>query len=500
MRGLLRVASAAFLLLMATDAVAQPAPTKITLIHFNDTDQMSPRDGSGGVAPAMTLIRKLRAENPHTLLTFGGDMFSPSLMSSFDHGAHMVALASAMGIDVAVVGNHEFDFGPEETKARLRESKFPWLGANVTDNGKPLEGIAPSFIREIGGYRLGFFGVITERSGETTGIGSLAFGNAREAAQREARALRAQGADIVIVMCHLPFRSEMALLRAVPEVDLCLSGDDHIGTIRYDRKQLLVEAGSNLQFLAVIDLHVSKQKGGDREIVVWRPEARLVSTVGVAPDAELAGLVAGYAAKLDTSLNVPLGTAVGMFDTRHDLVRRQEAAFGNLLADAMRAATGADVALTNGGGLRADKQYPDGHVFTRRDILSELPFGNVLVQLRVTGAQLREALENGFGFVESGAGRFPHVSGIALDYDPKGKRGARIGSLTVNGKPLDPAATYTIATNDFVARGGDSYLMLRDAPRLIEEKDGKLLATVLMDHIAAQKTVTARIDGRVTAR
>ena len=188
MRGLLRVASAAFLLLMATDAVAQPAPTKITLIHFNDTDQMSPRDGSGGVAPAMTLIRKLRAENPHTLLTFGGDMFSPSLMSSFDHGAHMVALASAMGIDVAVVGNHEFDFGPEETKARLRESKFPWLGANVTDNGKPLEGIAPSFIREIGGYRLGFFGVITERSGETTGIGSLAFGNAREAAQREARA------------------------------------------------------------------------------------------------------------------------------------------------------------------------------------------------------------------------------------------------------------------------------------------------------------------------
>lgn len=292
----------------------------------------------------------------------------------------------------------------------------------------------------------------------------------------------------------------MALLRAVPEVDLCLSGDDHIGTIRYDRKQLLVEAGSNLQFLAVIDLHVSKQKGGDREIVVWRPEARLVSTVGVAPDAELAGLVAGYAAKLDTSLNVPLGTAVGMFDTRHDLVRRQEAAFGNLLADAMRAATGADVALTNGGGLRADKQYPDGHVFTRRDILSELPFGNVLVQLRVTGAQLREALENGFGFVESGAGRFPHVSGIALDYDPKGKRGARIGSLTVNGKPLDPAATYTIATNDFVARGGDSYLMLRDAPRLIEEKDGKLLATVLMDHIAAQKTVTARIDGRVTAR
>ena len=489
------------LLAFAGPAAAQTAPARITIVHFNDTDQMSPRDGSGGVAEAMTLIRKLRADNPNTILTFGGDMFSPSLMSSFDHGAHMVALTSAMGVEVAVPGNHEFDFGPDEAKARMAEATFPWLGANIIENGHAMAGLKPSFIREMAGYKLGFFGVITERSRETTSAGAaITFASAQEAARREARALRTAGADLVIGLCHLPYGAELALLRAVPEVDICLSGDDHIGFVFYDGRQLALEAGSNLQFLGVLDLHVSKRRSGDRDIVLWRPEARLVSTAGAAPDSALAAQVAAYAAWLDSSLNVRIGTAASELDSRHSIVRRQEAAFGNLLTDAMRAATGADIALTNGGGFRADRQYPAGHAITRRDILSELPFGNIAVVLQVTGAQLRQAIENGVGFVEEGAGRFPQVSGIAFDFDPRAKRGERVGSIAVGGKPLDPAATYTLATNDFLARGGDGYVVFRDAPRLVDEKAGRLLATILMDHIAAQQTVSARVEGRMTAK
>ena len=494
-------ALAATLLLNIAGAQAQTAPARITIVHFNDTDQMGPRDGSGGVAEAMTLIRRLRADNPNTILTFGGDMFSPSLMSSFDKGAHMVALTSAMGVEVAVPGNHEFDFGPDEAKARIAEATYPWLGANIIENGQTMAGLKPSFMREMAGYRLGFFGVITERSRETTSAGpTITFASAEEAARREARALRALGADLVVGLCHLNYSAELALLRAVPEVDICLSGDDHIGFVYYDGKQAAMEAGANLQFLAVMDIHLSKRRSGDRDIVSWRPEPRLLSTAGATPDAALAAQVAAYGAKLDSSLNLQIGTADGEFDSRHANMRRRETAFGNLLADAMRAATGADVALTNGGGFRADKTYPAGHAITRRDILSELPFGNIAVVLRVTGAQLRAALENGVGYVEEGAGRFPQVSGIVFDHDPKAKRGERVGSVTVNGKPLDPAASYTLATNDFLARGGDGYAVFRDVPKVVDEKAGKLLATVLMDHIVAQKTVSARIDGRIRER
>jgi len=479
-----------------------PAPaTRITIVHFNDTDQMLPRDGSGGVAPAMTLIRKIKAENPNTIVTYGGDMFSPSLMSGFDKGAHMVALTGAMGVDVAVLGNHEFDFGPENTKARLKESKYPWLGANVVENGKVLDGVKPSFIREVAGYKLGFLGVVTERAAETTSAGpTVTFQPPIPVARREAQDLRKQGAEIVIGLCHIEYTSELTLLREVPEIDICLSGDDHIGFLHYNGRQLAMEAASNLTHLGVLDLHVSRVGAANAQRVVWRPEMRLLSTAGVAPDPEMAALVKTYTDKLDASLNVEIGTTTVELDSRRATVRTREAVFGNLLTDAMRLATKADIALTNGGGVRADKLYPAGHKITRRDILSELPFGNLTVMLKLTGAQVLAALENGVSQVEEAAGRFPQISGMSFEYDPKAPAGKRVLSVKVGDKPLDPAASYTLATNDFMARGGDGYASFRGAPNLIDEKAARLMATMLMDHIEAMKTVSPKIENRIVAK
>jgi 2',3'-cyclic-nucleotide 2'-phosphodiesterase (5'-nucleotidase family) len=498
-----RILGVAFAVTMgiATPILAQTKPVTIRIVHFNDTDQMLPRDGAGGLAEAMTLIHHLRAEQPNTILTFGGDMFSPSLLSGFDKGAHMVALTGAMGIVAAAPGNHEFDFGPDNATARFKQSTYPWLSANILRNGRPLDGLSPSFVREIDGVKFGFFGVTTQRSADTTSAGpTVAFTDPVEAARREAGALRQQGAEIVIGLCHLEYVTELDLLRKAPAVDICLSGDDHVGFVFYDGRQLSLEAGSNLNYLGVLDLHVTRVKSGDREVLRWRPEARLVSTAGVAPDPEMARRVQAYTSQLDASLNVEIGKADGEFDSRRATVRTREAAFANLLADSMREATGADVAVINGGGIRADKLYPAGHTFTRRDILSELPFGNVTVVLRVTGAQLKAALENGVSQVEEAAGRFPQVSGITFYYDSKAKAGERVGAVAIGGKALDPNTTYKLATNDFMARGGDGYVSFRDAPRLIDEKAGKLMATTLIDHIAAKKTVKAATDGRIVAK
>ena len=126
----------------------------------------------------------------------------------------------------------------------------------------------------------------------------------------------------------------------------------------------------------------------------------------------------------------------------------------------MRAATGADLALTNGGGIRANKIYAPGTTLTRRDILSELPFGNKTVVLEMAGRDIVAALENGLGKIEDGAGRFPHVSGLSVSYDPSRPAGERVLAVTRGGAPLDLDATFTLATNDYMAGGGDGYDVL----------------------------------------
>jgi 5'-nucleotidase/UDP-sugar diphosphatase len=175
-------------------------------------------------------------------------------------------------------------------------------------------------------------------------------------------------------------------------------------------------------------------------------------------------------------------------------VRAQEAAIGNLIADAMRAAVDADVAITNGGGIRGNKTYPAGTELKRRDILAELPFGNKTAKLELTGADIVEALEHGFSKVEEGAGRFPQVSGMTVAVDLTKPAGARVQSVKVGDVNLDPSATYTVATNDFMARGGDGYAAFVGARNLIDPAAAQLMASQVIDHVAAAGTVSPAVE------
>src|SRR4051794_26803554 len=157
-----RLLRAALLLLLAA-APAEAETTRLTFLHLNDIYEHLPRAGSGGLAEIATLIARERAaaQGP-VFLTFGGDLISPSLASSITQGAHMIGIFNALGTDVAVLGNHEFDFGPEVTARRIGESRFPWLGANVLGpDGKPFGGAVATTMRQAGGLRIGFAGVLT---------------------------------------------------------------------------------------------------------------------------------------------------------------------------------------------------------------------------------------------------------------------------------------------------------------------------------------------------
>ena len=153
--------------------------------------------------------------------------------------------------------------------------------------------------------------------------------------------------------------------------------------------------------------------------------------------------MSAYQARLDETLDVVIGETATELDTRGFLSGSAETAFGNLLADAMREATGADIALSNGGGIRGDTVYPPGTRLTRKMVLTELPFGNKTVVLRLTGAQVRQALENGVSRAEHPSGRFPQVSGLAFSFDGREPPGEHVTRVTVGGAPLEDAKEPT---------------------------------------------------------
>ncbi len=182
------------------------------------------------------------------------------------------------------------------------------------------------------------------------------------------------------------------------------------------------------------------------------------------------------------------------------MVRTQEAAIGNLIADAMKDAVKADIAITNGGGIRADKEYAAGSDITRKDILSELPFGNVTVLTEVTGQQVWDGLENGFSKIEDGAGRFPQVSGMKVVADKAKPAGSRVVSVEIDGKPLDPKATYKLATNDYMLAGGDGYTSLAGGKVTVDQRGGKLIANDVMVLVKKLGTVTSKVEGRIVVK
>jgi 5'-nucleotidase/UDP-sugar diphosphatase len=265
----------------------------------------------------------------------------------------------------------------------------------------------------------------------------------------------------------------------------------------YDGRTALVESSEEAEYVTAIDVTATIEVEGDDRDVDYTLAFRPMSTLGMEGDAEVAARVDELNALLDAELDVALGTITAELDSRRASVRTQEATMGNLVADGMRAAVGADIAITNGGGIRADKVYEPGTQITRRDILTELPFGNVNIMIELTGAEVLAALENGFSRVEDVSGRFPQVSGMTIEADITREPGDRVTSVMVGGEPLDMAATYTVATNDFMGRGGDGYTMFAEAPRVIREEDAKLMANDVMVHVRALGEFAPAIDGRI---
>lgn len=486
---------AVIMLLLAAPwaGATEPGVTVLTICDVYQIGPTGEQGEKGGFARLATLLDTLRAEDPEALLLLPGDFLSPSLMSSLFQGRQMVEVLNAVGISAASPGNHEFDQGWANLQERVRESRFPWIISNMTWQGQPPPGMVASQLRTIKGVEVGIFALIGPETKDLVALDEgLAIQDPFVAAKAQVADLRARGARLVIALTHLDYAVEQRLAREVAGIDLIVAGHDHIVARELIGNTLLVESGMDLEVLGKVQLTAGAPKRLEQATF-------LPINAAIAEQPALAAVVQGYQARLDLALDQEVGRSEVALDATNQTVRKEESNLGNLVADAVREATGADLGIINGGGLRGNRLIPPGPI-TRKTILGLMPFGNVVVKLRIDGQVLKAMLEHGVADWEQGKGRFPQVSGLAFTLEVHAPPGQRVRDLTVGEHPWRPDAAYTLATTDYLAEGGDGYQMLRQAEVLLPANAGDLLTTAVERKIQALGVIRAQPAGRIRLR
>ena len=475
----LRAAPVFLALLALAGCAASPCgerpPVRVQFLLVNDVYQLDPAGGRGGLSRVATLVRELRRETPQTLFVLGGDTLSPSVLSTLFQGRQMIEAWNALGLDAAVFGNHEFDFGPDVLQQRIRESRFPWLGANVVEPAtrRRWGGAQAGLVREWSGVRVGVIGVTLPRAARSSNPGPrIAFEQPAESARRSLAELGAL--DLRVALTHLEIEQDRALAGAVP-LDVILGGHDHVPMVETEGRTLIIKAGADAINVGQVEYEVGcgAQLLGRRHRLI-----PVGADITEAPD--VAALIARYHAQASPQLNRPVTVLRTALDGRDIVVRREPAPFGRFVAEVMRERMGADVALLNGGAIRGNRVIPAGPL-SLRDVVALLPFGNTVALLETDGAALLASLERAVEALPQPAGRFLQTAGLDYAFDAGRPPGSRLLSVSVGGSPLDPARRYRVAVPDFLARGGDGYDALAEARTVVSSEEGPGLIEIVVE-------------------
>ncbi|NWF67685.1 MAG: 5'-nucleotidase C-terminal domain-containing protein [Chloroflexi bacterium] len=515
------------LALLAPAASAQDETFSLTLMHTNDTHTWhEPQgDGNGGVALQAAVVNQIRAEAANSLLLDAGDRFTGTLYQVQYQGLENARIMNQLGYDAMTLGNHEFDYGEDVLQAFLAALEFPVVTANVDFTAFPAidELVSPYTLLEVGGQQIGVIGITTP----DTPIASspdpdVIFGaDLVAAAQAAIDELTAQGVNKIIVLTHIGITADLELVPQLSGADVIIGGHSHTllsNTYRSALREypvvlegadgsptLYVQSGSQNIYLGRLDV----QFDAEGILTRWAGDSILLSRY-ITPDADAAALMTELSGPIEELRAQPTGATSGTYlvgDRR--VCRVEECNLGNLIADAMRLEVNAQIAIMNGGGIRAD--IDEGEV-TIGEVFTVLPFGNTLATFELTGADVIAALENGVSRIalndagqierDGAAGRFPQVSGIRFSFDPTQEAGSRIVSVEVLGADgsyaaIDPAATYSVVSNNFLRQGGDGYSVFLDNG-LNAYDFGRPLNDVVVDYMVANSPVSAAVEGRIT--
>lgn len=439
------------------------------LVHTNDIHgyALSPSETAIGYATIMNNVEARREEGKTVWLLDAGDIIQGTPLTNMDKGASTLAVMNLMGYTAAAVGNHEFDFGGDHFIELAKQADFPWLAANIEYEGKlPFP---PYIIKKENGTRIAIVGLATPETLWKThpdNVKGFTFASPTETMQKLMPELKRR-ADVIIVLAHLGQEGDhtytsVELARTVPGIDLIIDGHDHTALPEgmLVNNTLIVNTGSHSRSLGFVELTIrNKQVQSITAKIndvsaeelnagyILRPQAQKV--LNLLTDIRLHG---------EVQMNTVVLTNPTFLSGSRDVVRTSDAHLGRLIADAMRAESRADVAFMNAGGIRAD--LPAGEV-TYGDLLSILPFSNLIYTIHATGSQIKEALEWGVSRLPEANGGFLQVSGITFDVNPTAPSNTRVSNIMVGNAPINLTQTYLVAAPDFITAGGDGFTMLQ---------------------------------------
>ncbi|MBQ6297691.1 MAG: bifunctional metallophosphatase/5'-nucleotidase [Selenomonadaceae bacterium] len=446
------------------------AAAELVIFHTNDMhSRIQDTDDSGhslGLAEMAAAVKTVKVKNPSTLWLDAGDTFHGMPMITISKGESLVPLLNEAGIDAMTAGNHDFNYGSAQLEKLAKELKFPLLDANVVrkNNGKLL--FKPYKIFKLNGIKVGVFGLSTPETAFKTNpknVTEVKFLNPVEVSKQMIKTLRPK-CDVLIAVMHMgvdassEFTSER-IARETDGIDLIVDGHSHTALpdgLRI-KNTLIVQAGCYEHFLGRATIEVENHKIISKKAELLNAEE--IKEICPTPDKKILAMLAEANKHAEKLLNEVVAHSDKELSSERLLVRRNESELGNLAADAMRWAAKSDIAIINGGGLRAD--LPKGDV-RKRDTIAIFPFGNTLRIAEIKGSTIREMLEHSVEYYPASFGGFLDVSNMTFSYDPSQPAKHRVKEISIGGQPLDENKTYTIALVDFQTLGGDGYTMLKN--------------------------------------
>jgi 5'-nucleotidase/UDP-sugar diphosphatase len=483
------------------------ADDRIQLLHTDDihghldADIVQSANASstfraGGMAQLAGQVAAFRARAPErTLLVDAGDAWQGTFISNANKGEAVTKAMNLMRYDALAIGNHEFDWGQEVLAQRAKDAAFPFLAANVIEikTGASPSYLKPFAVRDLGITRVGIIGLTNPGSAtivKATSVAGLQFQPAADSLRPLIGEVQKQ-ADIVIVAAHIGALDAAQLARDIPGIDVIVAAHDHLPTqtARLEGRTTIVDAGAYTQYLGRLEIVVDRATRKMKDAVRGGVLTAIAANPSVKPDPEIARLVDERRADAEKYTSRVVGRSTEPLNNI-----REETGFGNLITDAFveygrQQGWKTDVAFYNMAGVRAS--FPPGELRFGQ-LYEALPFSNTVVNVDLTGENLREVIDRAVCVT----GRL-HMAGVVVSYRFDGGTPSCVRSIIVGGAPLDPARTYHVATIDYLLLGGDGHTTFKRGTNVIY---GDVEVDVVAAYITSHSPVSPKVEGRLASQ
>ena len=503
--------------MLAFSAIAlADRPITITLLHSNDLHaHIEPTKIKGktygGYARQATLIKKFQATDPNVMILSGGDTFQGTLYFNTYEGLADLAFMNNVGYQAMAVGNHEFDRGPKTLGAFVDHSVFPVLSANLDVSGEPaLSRVKDSTVITVGGEKFGIVGATTPTVTNISSPGpTVKLKDLHDSVQAAIDKLQSEGVHKIFLVTHIGYTEDQELVRTLHGVSVVVGGHSHTplgtpnlpGWPRAEGQYPTMTRNADGNMVPILQCwewgkvfgHITLDFDATGKLVRWSHATPIVVDESIPDDPATAAMIDAFRKPISAMSNQPLGETSLVL--AKEGLNGADGVMGDVIADGMLAATakaGSVAAFINTGGVRGSL---DPGKITYGQLISIEPFGNTLVTLDLTGAEIKAAIEEGVG---TGGSLIPS-NASSYTVDKSKPQGNRVSDIVLAGQPLDLTKIYRLTFLNFTANGGDAHNVLKQA-KGARIDTGLIDLDALIEYVKSHNPLKPESTGRISVR